>query len=84
MIDKRVVKNGKIKHLLKWKGYGDKDNTWEPKKNLKSFEKARKKKDAKKKSLVGGSSTGDKKKTGAGAATRKRSPLTTPSLLQDV
>ena len=33
IVDKRYL-NGRINYLIKWKGYDDKDNTWEPIDNL--------------------------------------------------
>merc|ERR1712226_1156280 len=60
ILDKRITA-GKIQYLIRWEGYGEEENTWEPKENLdcadlmKKFEADwKEKKDSKKTQKFGG------------------------------
>ena len=55
IVKSRVGKHGRKEYLVKWKGYSDRENTWEPEGNLKAckgilkeYEKAQKVDDNKK------------------------------------
>ncbi|KAI1285749.1 Chromobox -like protein 3 [Halotydeus destructor] len=84
-IIKKRVRGGVVEYFLKWKGYEESDNTWEPRDNLncedliEAFEKQEREKQKKVKEASGGataSSTTSKRKGGDHEGSKNKSKKT--------